>query len=292
MSHLYEFLQNGVTVVDNSKIIEQFVSFIETHWNSDKYSNVYVSFGSKYNSREQTFEYPQCIANRPYATNASFQMVPEYLRKPTEKHNLVIIVDIFSNPELLENNRHILRGLVGSTQEQSPAIDIVILDCELIGRTLTDIIQCIVKKAAQFGLTDTQCIFCNYIRYSRPNAIEQRIEEIVPTTIQRILDKSVDGQYAKSFYQWYGYLYYVYNLVYNYKLYNLKWSMQYRQLMQMFSRTLKDEQMFIHTLFLIEMGLDEYGHNGRLAWNEFCKCSFDICADAADGRNKMYPLSK
>ena len=183
------------------------------------------------------------------------------------------MVDVFSNITILEENRRQLRNLA----DHYPDLDIIVLDCNLVKRTLKTILEYLTEKAATFDMADNQVMFCNYIRFSHPNALESKIEELVPTNIQLILNQCVGGKYQTSFYQWYGPTFYMYNLVYNYKLYNLLLMRHFPHLLQICQRTLSDMQVSNDNLFLVEMQLDDvFGHNKALMWTEFCKHSIDI----------------
>lgn len=296
-SNLYEFL----STTNTNENINTFKSFLDIQWTSNKYEKMYVSFGSKWNAPVQPFEQNGAMQN--VHTNASYQMVPQYLRvrgtygltsytpkttpftnntpplncsdntiQPslTKKH-LVIVVDIFSNIVILEENRRQLRNLA----DHYPDLDIIVLDCNLVKRTLKTIVEYLTEKAKLFDMSDSQVMFCNYIRFSRPNALESKIEDLVPKNIQSILDQCVG--YQTRFYQWYGPTFYMYNLVYNYKLYNLLLMRHFPHLLQICQRTLRDAQVSNDNLFLVEMQLDDvFGHNKALMWTEFCKHSIDI----------------
>ena len=316
-SNLYEFLSttNTSEPTKSSENINTFKSFLDIQWTSNKYDKMYVSFGSKWNAPVQPFEQNGSMQNvntQNVNTNASYQMVPQYLRvrgtigltsytpktppftnntppftnntpplngpdntiQPslTKKH-LVIVVDVFSNITILEENRRQLRNLA----DHYPDLDIIVLDCNLVKRTLKTILEYLTEKAATFDMADNQVMFCNYIRFSRPNALESKIEELVPTNIQLILNQCVGGKYQTGFYQWYGPTFYMYNLVYNYKLYNLLLMRHFPHLLQICQRTLSDMQVSNDNLFLVEMQLDDiFGHNKALIWTEFCKHSIDI----------------
>jgi len=328
-SNLYEFLSttNTSEPTKSSENINTFKSFLDIQWTLNKYDKMYVSFGSKWNAPVQPFEQNGAMQN--VHTNASYQMVPQYLRvrikgtngslkipplinghdntlkipplinghdnslkippftnntpplngpdntiqSSLNKKHLVIVVDVFSNITILEENRRQLRNLA----DHYPDLDIIVLDCNLVKRTLKTILEYLTEKAATFEMADNQVMFCNYIRFSRPNALESKIEELVPKNIQLILDQCVSGRYQTRFYQWYGPTFYMYNLVYNYKLYNLLLMRHFPHLLQICQRTLRDAQVSNDNLFLVEMQLDDvFGHNKALMWTEFCKHSIDI----------------
>lgn len=293
-SNLYEFTARPGLETDLDENVNTFQSFIGIHWTTNKYAHLYVSFGSKWNCPEQVFETSDPSKNAITRTNASYQMAPQYLRETlsnlretlpmtsiidepnqdqSNTKNLVIIVDVFSNADLLEENRRQLRNLA----EQYPKLDIIVLDCKLVKKTLKLVVECLVEKAAMYGMLGEQVMFCNYIRFSRPNAIESKIEELVPKNIQLLLDQLVGGQYQTRFYQWYGPVFYMYNWVYNYKLYNLLMMRQYMYLLKICNHTLVDMQLSTDNLFLVEMQLDDFaGRNGTLMWRDFCRFSVDI----------------
>ena len=299
--NLYEFIaQSGPgPETDLDENVNTFQSFIEIHWTTNKYAHLYVSFGSKWNGPEQVFETSDPSKNTITRTNASYQMVPQYLRETipmtslidepkqdrSNSKNLVIVVDVFSNADLLEENRRQLRNLA----EHYPELDIIVLDCKLVKKTLKIVVECLLEKAVMYGMLGEQVMFCNYIRFSRPNALESKIEDLVPKNIQILLDQLVGGRYQTRFYQWYGPIFYMYNWVYNYKSYNLLMMRQYIYLLKICKHTLGDMQLSTDNLFLVEMQLDDFaGRNGTFMWRDFCRFSVDIKGTA--GSLKIPPF--
>jgi len=61
-------------------------------------------------------------------------------------------------------------------------------------------------------------MICNYVKHLNiPNFLEEHDEKMIPRTIHDLLNKERCIQYSECLYEWFGYNFYLYNLIYNYK---------------------------------------------------------------------------
>ena len=249
-------------------------TFIERQCSLHNYENVYISFGSKHNKYNHLFQYPEQIQMNQYSSNAAYQMVPQFIRDHICRRGFIVVVDQFNNSDILNLNRDILKNII----KQYPLLDIVIVDFDITVNPIEQLLELFIYMAVVNNLPSHNFMVCNYIRFSHPNRLEENIEDIVPVKIQKTLDTLADGKYATCFYQWYGYHYYMYNLVYNYKLYNSTLRLNLCPLLQLFEQTMNKMQLNENTMCMVEMQPDILNvGNTRLIWDRFCEQSIDIC---------------
>lgn len=195
---------------------EQFTTNIKEI--TTQYNNIYVSIGGKFNEPTVNFNYPSIQKNQKFSTNAYYQLIPAFLRNVSDNHNLVIVVDDFSNTENKEINCKILDTIIESSNS---TMDIILLNTyNLIQQSINSIIESIIDLAKNLGILPKNTMFCNYIVFRNPNEQEYKLEEMLPIQIQNILDRENNKEYCECFYQWYGMTFYFYNLVYQYKKYS------------------------------------------------------------------------
>jgi len=306
-SHLYELLGDAS--------ISHLQSLIDTQWNSaTKYNSIYISFGSKFNEALQFFHYPSTIQKKRYLSNAEFQMVPQFLREPNilstgggslnhqSRRSLVVVLDDFSNAgnETLNHldqpvesasiikTRRILNDVIQSTLLP---MDIVMFNYKITTqKSLKQCIECFVKRALLYEISPSRLMFCNYVRFAHPNMTELNFEEMIPSTIQKILDRSQNERYSRCFYQWYGPSVYTYNLIYNYKSYDLHRMLNQTKLVHVFQSILGDAHLSHVNMTLVRMALTHNKTINPKIWGAFCEYNFDICAPRTDGEPIQYPL--
>jgi len=315
-SHLYELL--------GEVSISHLQSLLDIQWNSAaKYNSIYISFGSKFNEAVQFFHYPSTIQNKRYLSNAEFQMVPQFLREPnilsisgggggggggggSSKHksrrSLVVVLDDFSggNNETLNHldvpvesasitkNRRILNDIIQSTLLP---MDIIMFNYKITTqKSLKQCIECFVKRALLYEIPPSRLMFCNYVRFAHPNAMEMNFEEMIPSTIQKTLDRSQNERYSRCFYQWYGPSVYTYNLIYNYKSYDLHRMLNQTRLVHVFQSILDDTHLSHVNMTLVRMALTHNKLINPKIWGTFCEYNFDICAPRTDGEPMQYAL--
>jgi hypothetical protein len=166
-----------------------------------------------------TFNYPENISNLKYVTNASYQLIPQFIRdRDTEHTILVIAVDNFSNLSTYEKNVTILKNVISRDENR---IDVVLFDQECSYDDISTIVEFMAGQMVHRDIKESNCMISNYIKYSHPNLLEREFEERVPEIIQRALNQPRFNQYSACFYNWFGNSVYTYNIVYNYKKYLL-----------------------------------------------------------------------
>lgn len=284
------------------------LTWLNETWTPSKYNSVYTSFGSKLNSKEQFFNYPQEIRCKPYRSNAEYQLIPQFMRefiqppefgsfeKPQEKRNLIIVIDQF-NEEALAINHRLLRRILS---QASVPMDVVIFNHAVTPKTTKKLVKGLAKQFTEQSIPSDKCMFCNYIRFSHPNALEYELEECVPKVIQKVLDRPQFLHYSRCFYQWYGATVYAYNLVYNYKKYDTCWMMYSGHLMRLFQSAITGQPDHIseHNIHTITSYIEtrttsgEYINSSKMIWNLFSTHTVDLCTPRENGTPhwSQYPL--
>jgi hypothetical protein len=223
-------------------------AWFSENWIGPQYTRVYVSIGGKLNEREQRFNYPDQAKNKLYYSNAAYQMIPAFLRNTNSKA-LVILVDRFYPTDDL------YKPALATVLRSNPHIDVLLLDLDIgasknIKYLIQDIMGCVIKR----DIKANRLMICNFIRFSHPNSTEIELEERVPNKIQRYLNRH--PAYVNCFYQWYGYSIYTYNLVYQYRHYDVARSMHCSILLRLFERTFKTFSINSSCIQLAQMGVD------------------------------------
>jgi len=139
-------------------------------------------------------------------------MYPQFLRqRPKEDRKIgVIIIDDFRNKEAFEKNR-----LLVQRQVLDENASILMIDHCFTRLSLTSFTTYLLELFRKYSIDNKCCMICNYVKHKySANSIEMRAEEMIPVTIQTILDQS---DFHSCFFEWFGYRYFLYNLVYNYK---------------------------------------------------------------------------
>uniref|UniRef100_A0A6C0D185 Uncharacterized protein n=1 Tax=viral metagenome TaxID=1070528 RepID=A0A6C0D185_9ZZZZ len=177
-----------------------------------RYTSIYVSIGSKMNEKSVQFTLETNRKSMKYQTNSFRQMVPAFLQtqNPSE-HSLCIIVDQFTNKVNLDQN---IRGLQTITDAN---IDIFVFDRCCTKQFLTDFTSYIVELAVEHSVPPEKLMICNFVKFlGTPNTQEMATETMIPEIVQKTLNTS---DYSDCFYEWFGYRFYLYNFIYNYKKY-------------------------------------------------------------------------
>jgi hypothetical protein len=236
------------------------------------YNRVYVSIGGKFNQREQHFNYPEEAKNKVYSSNAGFQMVPAFLRNSEASRILVILVDMFfdmGDP---------CRQVLSSVLQNNTHIDVALVNADVsLGKTLKCLIRDIMDYVFEREIPPPRFMICNFIRFSYPNVLEQALEESVPRKIQRYLGRY--SGYEDCFYQWYGYSIYTYNLVYQYRRYDLMRCMHGSQLIRLFEKVFRTLSIHCNTVQLLQIGVD--GERQQKMVSGFLQCSVDFTESCA-----------
>lgn len=210
------------------------VSVVSTHLEnsltcSGVYDTLYVSLGGKYNQPFVRFSNPSYLSSKQYHTNTSFQMIPAFVRyrKPgtlaeagEKRRTLVIIVDDFESKESRDTNTAIVRN----TLEQCPHIDVILYNKTLHLGDIRPLASTLIRVANTHAISPERCMFCNFIRFRGCTSIDlSQLEAEIPRMFQKELYEKRNGNdYSECLYQWFGYQFYVYNLVFSYKKYDMK----------------------------------------------------------------------
>jgi len=194
---------------------------------SFQYDSVYVSIGGKINEDAVRFSKPSVLSAYDFASNAQYQMVPAFIRFPRSRSSstLVVVVDDFSDPEL----RLVNQSVVDHLQQKHTHIHIVLYDTKLVVETLDDFAKSLVQWIVDQHLPSEKCMIANYLRFrSSLSVLDTQLEFKIPRVIDTALNaytvhsngaKTV-APYSGILYQWFGYQYYTYNILFAYKEYN------------------------------------------------------------------------
>ena len=197
--------------------IDSFGNCILQLRDTQSFDFIYTSIGSKKNEHRVSFHYPG--TDLSLTTNATYQMVPQFIRdKDTTDKILIIIIDDFHNEELKRQNDCLLRDI----QTIHPNIQFVIVNHILSLKSIENYLRIITDINRYYNLDPSHFMITNFICFKHPNQYQLDFENNIPPIIQHHLDTLQDGYYDNCFYQWYNYAYYTYNYIYCYKTFNLQ----------------------------------------------------------------------
>jgi len=243
--------------VHTTDSITGFDEIIQSLWRTHNFDTLYVSLGGKFNEAQLSFNYPQEISRVNYTTNASYQLIPQFLRnRDVPQKTLIIALDDFSSPELLAKNQHIVGATISRQESHMSIVLFNYLGSQIF---ITKFAKYIVKQMCKWEMDPKKCMICNYIKFMRPNPHEIVFESQIPVLIQEVLNQTENEQYSACFYNWFGYSIYTYNIIYNYKTYIF--SLLHSDLFVLLNKTLKNVHLSCMNMQLVQdrlSGVDEY----------------------------------
>jgi len=252
---------NSLLTFKGDKDIATFNNYMTTTKNV--YHSIYTSFGSKQNE----IFVPSNSSNLPTKhSNASFQMIPSFMRiLPDEAQGLIIVIDDFHNEESYLQNENILINL----SNQFPFLDIIIIDIYLTKELLYSIIQIITTFANSIHIQPNNYKLCNFIRFRQPNSTEQELEIWIPEFTQNILNSLHDGKYSHSYYQWFGYSYYTSDYMYCYKTYNITYMFYANTIYDILRNSLVTTLLNQYNIIDVQYYVDMRDKRLRVIWEQF-----------------------
>jgi hypothetical protein len=226
---------------------------------------VYVSMGGKFN--ETTVQ----INDIRVYSNAAYQMVPQYLRQISEK-SLIILIDRFYNEVNRKENHKILEALLTKYKVED-FVDILMVNHETTTKKVKSITRSILEFVKDRNIAADKYVFCNYIKFISPNALEEILDDKLPSRINSVHKEY--STYENRFYQWYGYNYQTYNLVFCYNRYVYAWMIHRPYLSYYFVNNCKNIILNVsNTGLLTTIGTNDLRIEKML--DLFIKNSFDI----------------
>ena len=214
---------------------DQFSEMVLSVWEASNFDYVYISIGSKINEDTLRFNNPN-LSGHEFFSNSFDQMMPRFVqRQPPTVRQLIVVFDDFSNVKLCEQNIQYLTG-ESNTRKNSC---FMMVNTKLRSSNLKTYLYPILNKLNEFQLKSSQFILANFVCFKNGTDREYNYSLTLPKSIQKMLCKSKFANYDECLYQWYGYAYYTYNYVYNYKNYYLLRLMNANQIHGLFTNSLK-----------------------------------------------------
>jgi hypothetical protein len=252
---------NSILTFKGKGGIESFNNFIPTI--STTYQSIYTSFGSKQN---EVYVSSNSSSLPERVTNASYQMVPSFMRNITDDaRGLVIVIDDFHDNDSLLQNENILTDL----STQFTWLDFIIVDAYLTKNVLYSILQSITNFANSTHILPNDFKISNFIRFRQPNSTEQALEIWIPDFIQRILDTLHDGKYNHSYYQWFGYSFYTYDYMYCYKTYKIAYMFYTTTIYDILHKSLITTRLNEYNIIDVQYYVNERDKRLLHVWGQF-----------------------
>uniref|UniRef100_A0A6C0AS37 Uncharacterized protein n=1 Tax=viral metagenome TaxID=1070528 RepID=A0A6C0AS37_9ZZZZ len=195
-----------------------------------EYTSIYVSIGGKMN--ETTVQFPDIKSNTKHRSNCLTQMVPAFMQTQSlNEHPLCIILDQFNNQVNLEQNIRLLKSI------NDVNMDICLFHYYCNRQKLTDLMSYIINLAKNHSIPPQKLMICNFVKFlGCPNMLETASEQNIPEVVQKCLNPT---PYSECFYEWFGYRFYLYNFIYNYKKYGQNYFMYRDTIKELESNILK-----------------------------------------------------
>lgn len=181
---------------------------------SEAFDMIYVSIGGKLNEQYVEFRGPDKVTGKSYPTNSVYQMYPRFLEERSPNRRILIIaVDNFIDRFLYEKNKQCITDILDHN------VTFIMINYQFTKETLTIFISYITRIAKNNEIDKENLMICNYVKHlNEPNLREFRDEEMIPRTIQDVLNTLEFLEYTECFYDWFGYRFYLYNFIYKYKI--------------------------------------------------------------------------
>jgi hypothetical protein len=232
---------------------------------SNSYQDIYVSLGGKFN------ESLVRVNDNKFYSNASYQMIPQYIRRTTEK-TLIIVIDRFYNEDNRRENIKLLE-LIMMKCNLDVLVDVLMVNHDTTTKKIKTITRSILEFVKDHNVPPDKYVFCNYIKFIYPNAIENVLDEKLPNRINSAHKEY--SMYEDRFYQWYGYNYQTYNLVFCYNRYNYAWMIHRPYLSHHFTTSFRNITLNTgNASMLTTMGINDIRLEKIV--DSFIKNSFDI----------------
>jgi len=234
--------------------------------------SLYVSLGGKYTEFALTFPKPSHLSSRSFPTNATYQMIPSFLRypnRPVDKpaRHVILLLDDFETEELREINRHLLTDLLS----KFPLIEVVLYDRKLLLSDVRPLAEWFVEFARDLRISPHRCMICNFIRFRGCPSIDlSQFETDLPRIFQEVLD---DSPYTDVLYQWFGHQFMLYHLVYSYKHYDRTNHLSVLRLLNECGNSTHLTSGNVANLFMVEHA--QYTQNKRIL-REFLENTVDL----------------
>ena len=190
--------------------------------NIETYDFIYISYGSKKNLF--TKDILNSFTGSPiiFLDNSIYQITPNFLLFfYSEAKILCITIDIYNESEKVQQTFDTLLDYYKNENienNNNNKIDVIFYD--IYDSKRSNIIEITTYFKSLFiekEIKKQNFLFCNFIKFKNPNALETNIQNEISVLIYDILK----DLYPDSFYQWCGYNYSInmmnYNLIYNYK---------------------------------------------------------------------------
>ena len=248
---------------------DQFPEMVLSVWEASNFDYVYVSIGSKINEDTIRFNNPN-LSEHEFFSNSFYQMMPRFVKiQPHIVRQLIVVFDDFSNVKLRDQNIQYLTG-VSNTRKNSC---FMMVNTKIRPSNLKKYIYPILNKLNEFELESSQFILANFVCFKNGTEREYEYSLTLPKSIQKVLCKSKVSNYDECLYQWYGYAYYTYNYVYNYKNYYLLQLMNANRIRSLFTNSLKNTMLSSS----YEPFVTAYADNtNRRQWEQFMVNSINI----------------
>lgn len=252
---------NSILTFKGRDGVDSFNNFIPTI--STNYQSIYTSFGSKQN---EVYVSSDSSTLPERVTNASYQMVPSFMRNITDDtRGLVIVIDDFHNDVSHLQNKNILTDL----STQFTWLDFIMVDAYLTKDVLYSILQSITNFANSTHILPNDFKIANFIRFRHPNETEQTLEIWIPDFIQRVLDTLHDGKYNHSYYQWFGYSFYTYDYMYSYKTYKIAYMFYTTTIYDILHKSLITTRLNEYNMIDVQYYVNERDKRLRDVWGQF-----------------------
>jgi len=226
---------------------------------SFQYDSLYISIGGKINDDSVRFSKPAILADYNFQSNAQYQMVPAFIRFPRirSSRSLVIVIDDFTDPDLRLVNQTVMDQIQQKHAHIQIVIYDTKLAIETIDDFAKSLVQWIIDQnlapekcmiANYLRFRGTHSVIDSQLEFKLPRVIQNALNAytIIPfedKSSQSIPRKptpseTIDNEkphhkllnpvaktkpiapYSGILYQWFGYQYYTYNIVFSYKEYN------------------------------------------------------------------------
>lgn len=211
---------------------------------NQKYENIYISIGSKYNE-EFIYMTNKTGKQQTKWSNAMEQIAPHFYRE--KENSLILCVDSF-NPQELEKNKSKIREIVLLS-------DIILYDTNNTIQSIEEFISYMTNYFIEKEILPEKVLIANYVRFISPNHTENYFEENIPKVIYKgltspSLPSSSIVSYNTRFFQWFGYQPHTYHLLFNY--HNYKYMVGYTNILYLLNDIYDEDYLSYSNIYMLQ----------------------------------------
>ena len=183
-------------------------SDLESCLYEQQWTTFYISIGGKWNQNNVDHK-------TMTRSNASLQMVPQFLNTPVrefDQQTMVVVFDDFSNKQNLLHNVSIIQSML----QPNPHLHVYLVNKMMSLEVFDDCWTIILPLLYKRKISPSRFSIVNYVKYMNTPNMQETKNTTISSFIYDVIKE--DPKYCDCLYEWLGYNHYLYNYICNYKI--------------------------------------------------------------------------